>query len=739
MTVQNVRIVIDGDSSGAVAAARQVSNALNGMQGSATSSATATVAAGVAIGDVLSKVAEKAYEVAQNVITAFDNAGNSIYQMQLAMGGSAEELSKVKFVTDSVGVSVDAVVRAWYFLTNHLVENDKAAQQLGISYKDLNGKSNEQIEILARLADRYKSVTDVVERSNMIRDALGRGVQGADSIVKVLNLGGDAIREMAKQAEKFGVVLSQDDLRKVQEMDMHWNRAKISFQGAADSLGRALQPAMIAVADAMSKVMGWITRFINGWDKHNGMVKAGAIVVGVLAAALGLFVVVEGAATAAAWAFSAAIDANPISLAVMAVVALGAGLIALVKNFDWVGQGIIAISTAFGWLAGHGIWLAASGIKMFGDIAIKAIDMVLAGVALLDDTLGSTWLDILFPMAGFLTMAIPDVSSARAQLANFKLAFDSTLHRIGDSAKENGAKYGSIFGTALVEAIKNLHMPTFDELFPPQDKTYGPPWTPSQHVTGSGKAGGAKVDKKKEILDFFTSLVNAARDALNAARQAAIDARDKMKKMGEDIAKTMADALDITALSESSFAKYLGVGALMKSMRKKLAEMKEFAADIKKLAAMGLPQEMLIQIANAGVSGGGLDTARMLLANPDAFKELQDIQSQINAETAAAGAAIATVVVQPQVTAAEKAAAAQQSQFLNYLATAQQIGYVATADDLSAGRANVHNEVTINTDYFASPEQIAAAVAWALQTGTALGMKPAGLTPISGKTKKKKK
>ena len=107
--------------------------------------------------------------------------------------------------------------------------------------------------------------------------------------------------------------------------------ATTAWSGLKTELVTAATPAVEAVCKPLADAFNWL-------QKHPKAMKAVAIVVGVLAAALTVLAVGMTVATVAQWAMNAAVLANPITWIVVGIVAAVAALIAigvlLYKNWD---------------------------------------------------------------------------------------------------------------------------------------------------------------------------------------------------------------------------------------------------------------------------------------------------------------------------------------------------------------------------------------------------------------------
>ncbi|CAM5434853.1 hypothetical protein SGLAM104S_09027 [Streptomyces glaucescens] len=106
------------------------------------------------------------------------------------------------------------------------------------------------------------------------------------------------------------------------------------------------------------------------------------------------------------------------------------------------------------------------------------------------------------------------------------------------------------------------------------------------------------------------------------------------------------------------------MGGLVESRDKATA----FASALKQLQGKGLSSALLQQIAEAGIDGGGLETAGALLgASSSEIQSLNSLQSQINSAATAAGKTTADAVYGAQIkaqTALVKSLGAQQAQLI---------------------------------------------------------------------------
>jgi len=114
------------------------------------------------------------------------------------------------------------------------------------------------------------------------------------------------------------------------------DKMKVAFSQASESIGMALLPAVEALLPLVIGLADWASQ-------NTEILIALAAVIGGLSAAIVVanfamkaWAAAQAIATAAQWAFNAALSMNPIGLVVIAVAALVAGLVILYNKVDWV-------------------------------------------------------------------------------------------------------------------------------------------------------------------------------------------------------------------------------------------------------------------------------------------------------------------------------------------------------------------------------------------------------------------
>ena len=160
-------------------------------------------------------VARVGQQVWAQTVDVAQEYNQSVKDMMLSTGGTAEETSKLIQVIDDVGISYGTLETAM-----------KMASKAGIE---------PNIESLAQLSDEYLKLAPGVERNQFLMEKFGRS--GMD-MARAMDMGGNALRGMADEM-KGGLVLTQDQIdaseeyrKNVDELTDSWNAFKVSMGNA---------------------------------------------------------------------------------------------------------------------------------------------------------------------------------------------------------------------------------------------------------------------------------------------------------------------------------------------------------------------------------------------------------------------------------------------------------------------------------------------------------------------------
>lgn len=166
------------------------------------------------------------------------------------VGTTTEALSKLHFAADITGVKTETVNMAMQRFTRRLAEATRGTGEAKDALKRLNLDASKLIEL------------PLDEQMLALADAFGEGKSGAEKVslamklfdsegvalVNTLNLGSDGMRELFKEAETLGLVLSSTAVKGVEQTNDELKRMLSLIKGLSLQTTAAFAPAIKEVA-----------------------------------------------------------------------------------------------------------------------------------------------------------------------------------------------------------------------------------------------------------------------------------------------------------------------------------------------------------------------------------------------------------------------------------------------------------------------------------------------------------
>lgn len=194
------------------------------------------------------------------------DSGNIAAKTARSVGMNAEEYQKLAYAAKYAGVDQQKLSASMVRFNKNIVDasngSGKAAQifkEMGISVKDSAGNLKTPNKLLAEVADRFKDAPDGPMKTAAAYELLGRS--GAD-MISLLNGGSAGLNDMGREAEKLGLVISNDAAHASEKFCDNLDGVKDSARGVVFQMGAALIPTFnetaIKIKEAISKVTEWL-------------------------------------------------------------------------------------------------------------------------------------------------------------------------------------------------------------------------------------------------------------------------------------------------------------------------------------------------------------------------------------------------------------------------------------------------------------------------------------------------
>lgn len=215
MSEERVNIRLTSSGGPQVAAAfGAVRTAAAGL-GAAMRSLAAPLAAAFSVGAVIHGIREAI------------NTADEFAKVAQRVGQTTESLSALAYAGDLSGVSMEE-------LTVGLQKFNQWLSQTGQGARDNMQAFEEQAEIFARMPDGPAKTARAMELF---------GKAGA-KMIPLLNGGRDGIREMAEEAERFGLIIDSKTAKESEEFNDNLTRLRRNASGLANTLARELVPEL---------------------------------------------------------------------------------------------------------------------------------------------------------------------------------------------------------------------------------------------------------------------------------------------------------------------------------------------------------------------------------------------------------------------------------------------------------------------------------------------------------------
>lgn len=348
-----------------------------------------------------------------------DYAGD-MFDMARSTGMGVESFQKIAYAAKMSGIEAEKVTTSFIKFDKMIVDaagGNKAYMQtfkdLGIQIKDSAGNLRQPNEIFEDVAEIFHNTKDGAAKTALAVELFGKS--GAE-LIPMLNDGKSGLQAFYAEAERMGLVLSAEAIGKGDAFSDQLEQIGQQVKGVKLQLGTALIPALSAAAEKIAAVIDKITRWVQENPELAATIGNIAMTTGKWIAILGTaaiaissvafiilqfrkaframsdavtigisifknikntFLVVDRAmkgytktqklATVATKLFNKALKANPILTIISLIIALGAVVYSVIKNWDKIAawfkklwDAIVGIFKA-AWEAIKKVWSTVTG------------------------------------------------------------------------------------------------------------------------------------------------------------------------------------------------------------------------------------------------------------------------------------------------------------------------------------------------------------------------------------------
>lgn len=271
---------------------------------------------------------------AASSIAKFGEVAGSIDGLMDITGESADQMSRTRYAFTSWGVDADQLEKGMLKLSKAVGSNKDVFDQYGIKIRDAQGNLLPMSDVLANAADVFAGMPDGIEKNNLAMDLFGKS---GTELIDVLNGGSGALKDLGDEAERFGLVLGDEDVAAAEKNAKSKRQLAAAWEGLQIQLGKHLVPILATASGWLAdKIPLAVAAFRRGLDIVMPVVQRVADWLGqMLPRAIGVAVTAWGWITDG---FQWLIDHQPVLIGV--AVAIGVGLVALFAS--WAAGAITA-------------------------------------------------------------------------------------------------------------------------------------------------------------------------------------------------------------------------------------------------------------------------------------------------------------------------------------------------------------------------------------------------------------
>lgn len=186
----------------------------------------------------------------------FAHFAEEIHIAAESAGITAEAFQKLAFAAGQNAVSQDEMSASMARLSRHLYDARKGGAEAAKVFADA-GFSATQVQgfrtgsdVMLALADRFKTIQDPIKKQAIAMELMGRG---SINMVGFLSKGSNAIKGMGDEAQRLGIVLSDQQVNALVEVEHSLQKLWGTIKGFSATIAALFGPSITFIIDKMLK------------------------------------------------------------------------------------------------------------------------------------------------------------------------------------------------------------------------------------------------------------------------------------------------------------------------------------------------------------------------------------------------------------------------------------------------------------------------------------------------------
>ena len=239
-------------------AAESAEDAESKLDGLASKIAKGLTVGIIALGTAAVATGKKLWDMANETAAT----GDEIDKQSQKLGVSAENYQKLSYAMERCGADVEDFRRGAVNITKTLaaVQNGsddagKSISDLGVKLKNTDDSMRSTEDVLLDTIAALADMDDETARNAAANEIFGRSYQ---ELAPLLNSGADGIRELMDEAEKYGMVMSNEAVAASAAFEDSLTRLKSTVNGLKNRYLSQLLPSLSDIADGFSLLVSGV-------------------------------------------------------------------------------------------------------------------------------------------------------------------------------------------------------------------------------------------------------------------------------------------------------------------------------------------------------------------------------------------------------------------------------------------------------------------------------------------------
>jgi hypothetical protein len=169
------------------------------------------------------------------------NTADEMGKAAQRIGIATPELSKLSYAAKLADVDLKQLSSGIVQLTKRMAENKDVFAAIGVQVTDVSGKLRKANDVFVDVAEVFAGMEDGATKTRLAVDLFGKS--GAQ-LIPLLNEGRDGLKGMGDEAERLGVVISDNTAKAAEQFNDDLTRLGVAFDGIFIKVAQDVLPVL---------------------------------------------------------------------------------------------------------------------------------------------------------------------------------------------------------------------------------------------------------------------------------------------------------------------------------------------------------------------------------------------------------------------------------------------------------------------------------------------------------------